>query len=1073
MKINYASIKYIFSKHSNTSPLEIGLKSAFLLVLFSFVFQTAVKAWTTDGLNNTLNEEVSGIVTDSASNKPLMGVTIQVKGGSVGTTTDVNGQFSLSVPENAVLIVSYLGYNTKTINVNGRASINIKLTPATQGLKQLVVTALGIKKEKRSLGYAVQEVKGKSLQKVRTPTVMGSLTGKVAGLTVYNSPDLFQNPSVQLRGRDPLVVIDGIPNRDGDPWKVNADNIKSITVLKGSTASALYGSIGRNGAIMITTKNGAGKKGLQVQFNSSTMLQTGFIRIPDVQTQYGNGNNGNYAYVNGSGSGTEGGGWIWGPKLNQKDPSTPSGYWETPQAISPIDSNTGKRIPLPWITRGQNNLKNFFRTGVISTNNLSVTWGGEKGSFRASAAHIYQKGIIPNMDLNNSSFSLAGNYDLGESVKVNASITYNKEYTDNFPTTPYGPNNILYNLVLWTGADIDIRDFRDYWVDGKEGLQQKWYNNSWYNNPYFIAYEYLRGYHKDNTFGSVSLDYQITPSIKATLRSGINLYGLSRSTKEPYSYIAYGTISRGNYYITKSNYFDITTDAIVKYNDAFIDNNLSVDIELGASNFYSNYKSVYVHTDGLTIPGFYNLSNSTNPIQASNTIQEIKNNSVYGSAQFGIFHTFYLTLTGRNDWVSTLPLANNSFFYPSVSGALILSELLDLPSWLSVLKVRGSWSRVSDGTINIDGGDPEPYGAIQTYDIGTKWNNVPSLVWGGTLLSTNLHPETSDSWETGIHLNLFKNRINLDLAYYEAKDYNNLTQLVVSNASGYENHLVNGNVYERKGFEMMLSTTPIQSNAFQWNIGINLSTNHRYLKQIYEDKEELGNLKVGDRMDRLYISVYDESPEGKTIIGSNGFPAWDPFQRFIGYGDPDWVYGVQNSFGYKQFSLNISVDGRIGGLMYSSTNQKMWWGGTAPGTVNHYRDEANAGKATFIADGVVVTGGNIKYDPEGNIISDTRKFAPNEKAVNYIAFMQNNSQQMYEDYFYYKETFLKLREVSLTYQFSENLLNNTFIHSASLSLIGNNLLLISEIPNVDPDSGADDLQTPSFRKVGFNINLTF
>lgn len=1051
MKINYFKFK-------------LGL----LFLLLAFMLQPTAKGLTIGGSGKTINEQISGIVTDSATNEPLTGVSIQVEGASIGTITDENGQFSLSVPEDAVLNVSYLGYETKEISLNGRTNLKIQLVSATHGLKQLVVTALGIKKEKRSLGYAVQEVKGKSLEKVRTPTVMGSLTGKVAGLTVYSSPDLFQNPSVKLRGREPLVVIDGIPSRGGDPWKVNADNIKSITVLKGSTASALYGSIGRNGAIMITTKNGAGKKGLHVQFNSSTMFQTGFIRIPDVQTVYGNGNNGTYAYVNGSGGGTEGGGWIWGPKLNQKNPGTASGYWETPQAISPIDSNTGKRIPLPWITRGENNLKNFFRTGIISTNNLSVTWGGEKGSFRASAAHIYQKGIIPNMHLNNSSFSLAGNYNLGESVKVSANITYNKEYTDNFPTTPYGPNNILYNLVLWTGADIDIRDFRDYWVEGKEGLQQKWYNNSWYNNPYFIAYEYLRGYHKDNTFGSVSLDYQITPSIKATVRSGINLYGLSRSTKEPYSYIAYGTISRGNYYISKQNYFDITTDAIVEYNHSFIDNNLSVDVEVGASNFYSNYRGVSVNTDGLTIPGFYNLSNSTNPIQATNTLQEVKNNSVYGSAQFGIFHTFYLNLTGRNDWVSTLPLTNNSFFYPSISGALILSEFLRLPDWLSILKVRGSWSRVSDGTIGSD-----PYGAIQSYDIGNKWNNVPSLVWGGTLLSSNLQPETSDSWETGIHLNLFKNRINLDLAYYQAKDYNNLTSIAVSNASGYENHLVNGNVYKRKGFEMMLSATPVKSNFFQWNIGINLSTNHRYLKKIYRDKDKLGHLKVGDRMDRLYISVYQQSPKGKTIIGSNGFPAWDPFQRFIGYGDPDWVYGIQNSFGYKQFSLHFSVDGRIGGMMYSSTNQKMWWGGTAPGTVNHYRDEANAGKATFVADGVVVTGGKVQYDADGNIIADARKFAPNEKAVNYIAFMQNSSQAMYKNYFYYKETFLKLRAVSLTYQLSDNLLNNTFINSASVSLIGNNLLLISKIPNVDPDSGADNLQTPSFRKVGFNINLTF
>ena len=463
---------------------------------------------------------VTGRVTDGTNALP--GVTILEKGTANGTSTDADGKFTLMVgTTNATLTLSFIGYKTVEVAVNNQTTLNINMQEDVTSLNEVVVTALGVQKDVKSLGYAVQKVDGNAIQKAREPNVINSLTGKVAGLEIRNQTDLFQDPGIRLRGATPLVVIDGVPSVDADIWKINADDIESFDVLKGANASALYGSIGRNGAIMITTKRG-NKAKTTVELNSSTMFQTGFIRIPEVQTTYGNGYNGQYAYVDGSGGGTEGGGWIWGPKLDQPDPSTPSGFWETTQFNSPIDELTGDRIPTPFLSRGRNNVQDFFRTGIISTNNISISSGNADGNFRVSVSNNYQKGIVPNSQLNNTSFGISGGYKLAKNLRADASLTYNRQYTDNFPETGYGPTNYLYNLVLWTGPDIDVNDLRNYWEKGNEGIQQRNYNKSWYNNPYFQANEFLRGYYKDNVFGQLKLDYSVMPGLDIMLRSGIN-----------------------------------------------------------------------------------------------------------------------------------------------------------------------------------------------------------------------------------------------------------------------------------------------------------------------------------------------------------------------------------------------------------------------------------------------------------------------------------------------------------------------------------------------------------------------
>ena len=1047
--------------------------------LLEFYFWVNLRVWT--GLIIVLlatsplfSQEltVSGQVRENGN--PLPGVSILEKGTSRGTTSDSQGNFTIAVSSpSSVLVFSFIGYKTQEVEVLNRTSFSVDMQEDITALTEVVVTALGVEKDVKSLGYAVQQVEGKSVTKAREPNVINSLTGKVAGLQIKNQTDLFQDPEISLRGAKPLIVIDGVPSVDGDLWKVNADDIESYNVLKGATAAALYGSIGRNGVIMITTKRGNADNALSVEVNSSTMFQPSFIRIPKVQSIYGNGYNGEYAYVDGSGSGLEGGGWIWGPKLNQPDPSTPSGFWETTQFNSEVDPDTGELIPLPYISRGRNNVENFFRTGLISTNNISVSGSSESGTFRVSASNTYQKGIVPNTQLNNTSFSVAGSYNLSSKLKTDASLTYNRQYTDNFPEVGYGPENYLYNLVLWTGTDIDVRDLRDYWTKGQEDVQQRHYNKSWYNNPYFQAYEFLQGYYRDNMFGQLTLDYNVVPGLDLTLRTGFNQFSLNRDWKTPKSYVRYDIFSNGNLQLRSDNELNLNTDFIAQYTKKLNDN-FTIRASAGAANRWRTFRSQYQETDGLVIPGFFNLSNSANPLRGRNSIEQEKVNSIYGTLDFELFGGIFVGVTGRNDWVSTLPVKNNSFFYPSVALSAVISDFVDLTNFsVSFLKFRSSWSRVSDGKIR-DPDNPSssyPYEHIQAYDPGVNWNNTPSVSFPRVLINPDLHPETSDTYEVGVDARFLEGRVGVDVALYRIRDFNNLNIVPISEGTGYTSRLENGGEFIRKGIEITLTATPVKSGAFTWDAVVNWSQFRRYLESVYGGANKLNNIPVGTRYDQIYGFSYMYTPGGRLVLQENGFPQNDPYNRKLGYGDPDFIFGFLNTFTYKNFSLSVSADGRIGGKMYSTTNQKMWWGGTHPGTVNEHRDAANEGEATYVADGVVVVEGDVEYDSDGNIISDTRVYAPNTTAVNYISWNINTSNAFLNHY--YDASFVKLREITLTYNFPSALLSGTFLKRASVSFVGRNLFLWSDMPEVDPDAGGDNLQTPSTRNVGFNLNFTF
>ena len=1008
---------------------------------------------------------VEGTVYDQKSEDPLVGVTVMVKGTSTGTVTGLDGTYRVSVPPDAAqLVVSYVGYETRTVEIGNRSGIDVFLPYDISALQEVVVTALAIKKPVEKLGYSTQKLEGAAITKAQEPNIVSNLSGKVAGLTVFNTTDFFANPGFRLRGQEPLIVIDGVPNTSTNLWELNSNDVESINVLKGAPASALYGSLGRNGAIMITTRRGGEEDGLQVEFTSNTMVAFDFLRVPETQNSYGSGRNGQYRYIDGTGAGTEGSGFSWGPRLNVPDPTTPSGFVERVQYNSPVDPATGERVPLPWINRGGNNLDNFFRNGVVSNNTLAVTAGNAERNIRVSASHKLQTGIVPNTSLGSSNFSIAGKYTY-KNLSVDASLNYNKQESDNIPEVAWSSQSFIYNLALWMGPNIDVNDLKNYWVDGREGFQQRHYSTSFYNNPHFLAREFNRGYYRDVTYGQVLLSYDFTDNLSVSVRNGVNYFALNRNVKEPISFVRDFNRTDGNYSQTNNTDFTINTDAFLNYSRSF-SKDFAVQATLGASNNYRNSWSANISTNGLNVPYFYNVSNSRNAISGANSFRESRISSAYATVDFDFLNSIYLGVTGRNDWVTTLPIENNSFFYPSVSLSYVPSKMFTLPSVISNLGVRGSWAEVSNGSFG------STYAHIPTYTSAINWQNNASLSFPGTLISPDLQPETSSAFEAGVNLGLFKGRLTFDATYIYTLDFNNITSVPISIASGYTNQLINANEFERQGFELVVTGKPFSTPAFQWNVTANLSQYRTYIKTI-DVGDNIGLRKEGDRTDKLFRTVWLETPDGRPIIGNNGINIRDPFNRHIGYSQPDYVYGFLNTFNYRNFSLFVGIDGRIGGLMESKTIRNMWWAGVHPESVNEFRAASVRGVSNYVADGVVVTDGSVRYDTEGNIIRDTRSYEPNTQAVNYETYMTTFHSRSYGNHFY-DESFVKLREVTLSYNVPEQWLERTFFTNATVSLIGRNLLMIASVDYLDPDSGTDQsMQTPSMRNIGFHVNVKF
>ena len=1037
------------------------------------------------------SRSLKGTVTSAEEKSGVPGVTIRVKGSSKGTLTDAQGAYSISVSGNEVLQFSMIGYTSKEVAVGNVSELNVVLSQDEKQLQEVVVTALGIKKDIRRIGVAIQSVDGASTIKAREPNAINALSGRVAGLTIGSQPELLRKPNISLRGSSTvLYVVDGVPI-NSDTWNISADDIETYSVLKGASASALYGFRGKNGAILITTKRGSSdKRGFSVEVNSSTQMQSGFYAIPEVQDEYGPGDHGSYAFGDGKGGGLNDGDYDggWGPRFNGQ---------LIPQYDSPVDPITGVRSGTPWIARGKDNLKRFLETGILSTNNVSVSATGEKYNLRFSTSHIYQKGIVPNTQLNMTNFNITADYKFSNKLKFESNLQYNRQYTPNIPDVNYGPNSIIYNIVYWAGADWNIDDMKNYWQKGKEGIQQIYAEYQRYNNPYFMSYEWLRSHYKTDIVGQAALRYTFNENLNLLARTQVTTWDMLRTEKFPYSAGTYGRDERrGDYREDRRSLFENNTELLLTFDKDLLPG-FNTKINAGASQRVFQYKSMFATTNYLNVPGLYNFSNSSNPVQVANFGSDMNVLSAYYSADFS--YKKYLTVfaTGRLDKLSTLPAGKNSFFYPSFGAVTVLSDYVDLPEAISFLKFRGSYANVKDGltssTIDNRMGtysgenynspyDGPSYQNNTVYSTGFYYNNQTGATYGDGLSNPNLNPSETSQTEFGMDLRLFKNRIAIDAAYFISNDGPSIFSLPISSTSGYTSALVNGIKTQKKGYEISVTGSPIQTADFSWDVLANYSTFEERLTDIYPGITSLNTfLKVGDRTDKLYGSAFVHAPDGQ-IINSGGVPLKlsGAQSQYLGNTNPDFVFGLNNKFTYKNVSLSVLFDGRIGGKIINYTQQQAYRGGRHIGTTQGIFAEARPqdalGVKAFVGQGVVVSNGvAIKYDANGNVTNFSElQFSPNTTKTyvqDYVGRYYNTNEGNLMS-----RSFGMLKEVVLGVKLPTKWFGKA-VSGANVSFVGRNLLYFAEKKDIDLSQyltdGTSSPQTPSVRSYGVNLNFTF
>ncbi|MFN8250632.1 MAG: SusC/RagA family TonB-linked outer membrane protein [Ferruginibacter sp.] len=1058
---------------------------------------------------------ISGRVIKKSERNGIAGVNVTVEGNGTATTTNAEGIFSIRAKKGEVLVFSYSGLGTVKRTIESDAALIIEMDTDTRALDEVVVTALGVKKEKKVIGYSTQEVKGADLIKAREPNPINSLTGKVAGLTVGASAELLGNPQVLLRGANiTLYVVDGVPINT-DTWNINPDDIESYTVLKGPVASALYGYRGQNGAIIINTKKGTkDKRGLAVEFNSSTQINKGFIALPRTQDLYGPGDHGKYAFVDGKGAGLNDNDYdIWGPRfdgqlLPQYDGRVTSTLYTTTFPDGTVFK--GYIEPTPWTARGKDNLKRFIQAGILSTNNLSVSSSGEKHDLRFSVGQTYQRGLIPNTSLNSTNFNLASTLRFNKKLSLDANLNFNKQYTDNIPDVNYGPNSVIYNMTIWGGADWDVDQVRNYWQPGKEGVQSSYAEYQRYHNPWFMSYEWLRGHHKNDIYGYATLNYKINNYVEIMGRSSISTYDVTRTEKMPFSAHPYGReAGLGDYREDKRSLFENNTEAMIRFRAPKIASFLGINGFAGGNLRSFNYASSYVTTDYLNVPNVYAFSNSRNPVKAFSFTSDMRVMSAFYSVDFALGKYANINTTGRVDKLSALNASNNTFFYPSVNLSTVISDYVKLPAAVSFLKLRGSYAQVRGGgtfVSNTIGSTPNnsyplgygaeytsPYGGPSyaynnVYSTGIGYNNTTEAKFTSSLVDENIKPDNRTSTEFGLDMKFLNNRLGVDVAYFRYIEGPQIFNKQISAASGYSNYTINATKTKRTGWEVSLAGNPVKtSSGFSWDVLVNWSTFKQVYTELPPGVTTIGTFfKVGSRVDEVYISKFARTPDGQIINDGGGRPIILPVAQFAGYANPKWVWGFNNKFSYKNFAFSFQFDGRVGGIMEDYVRKKTFQGGrhieTVEGALGAARYDDTRGIKSYLGEGVQVSNATaITYDPVTGVITNygALQFAPNATKT-YVQDYISRVHSIPEPNMMSK-SYVKLREIVASYNLPAKLLGKTFIKNASVSLVARNLLYFmkdNKFKDVDIDQYAGsqsgtNLQTPTTRSYGINLNIVF
>ena len=1032
------------------------------------------------------NIVVTGTVKET-SGESIPGASVLLKETKQVVATDAKGAFSINAPDKSTLVISYIGFKTQEIQINKNSgAIVVTLQSSENALNEVVVTALGISRQKKSLGYAVQELKGQDLAEAKESNLVNALAGKIAGVRVTNSQGDMGSSRVVIRGEtsisgnnQPLFVVDGIPvdnsqlNSGGARdyantiSDINADNIESISVLKGPNAAALYGSRAAAGVIIIKTKTGKNKKGLGITLNSNIVAES-LLTLPVYQNAFGQGSEGKFSYVDGKGGGiNDGVDESWGPKLDGR---------LIPQFFS-------KGVAVPFVAN-PNNVRDFFETGYSLSNGIAIADASEKFDYRLSYNNLQQGGIVPNSGQDKNTFSLNTTLRVTPKLSVTANANYSKLNSDNLPGT--GGSRLTSTMLqfTWFGRQVDINQLKNY-LD-ENGNTFNW-NNSYYSNPYWVAYENTVSQQRGRIIGSLGLNYKIIDGLEFNFRSGTDYYNDRRKIK-----IAYGTNGTpfGSYSESAFTVSENNTDATLNFNKQ-LNKDFSLEALAG-----SNIRTRYIEQNDqsaprLAVAGLYSLSNSRDPLISSNNYSKLKSYSVYASAQIGFRNYLYANITARNDWSSTLAAQNRSYFYPSFNGSFILTEALDIKSEvLDYAKIRGGWSKV--------GKDADPYRSVNTYVFSAPFGSNPQLTASTTDLNPNLKPETTTSSELGAEATFFNKRVRLDLSLYNTNSYDQILSVDVSPSTGFRSKLLNAGKINNKGIEIQLGLTPIKKQ-FTWDIDVNYAANRS--KVIELDKAGLLQnyvvatnsaqviAAVGQPYGTLFGNAFLRDGNGNIVVNATGAPQTDPTKRVLGKYTPDWIGGIYNTFSYKGLSLGVLIDASFGGSIYNGTYATGTYTGvlasTLPGRAAEY------GGISYYYPGNVKANGTVRVNgtaPAGVTVYDdgivfdgvTADGKRNEKIL--PAQQYYKSFRTIDEANIFDASYVKLREVKLSYNLPSKWIRSLSLQGASVSLVGRNLWIIHRnVEDIDPEvafntgngQGLESLSNPTTRSYGLNLNIKF
>lgn len=1030
---------------------------------------------------------VTGTVTDTASGDGIPGVTVLIEGSTNGAFSDIDGKYTIQVDgDNAVLVFSFIGYSTQRVQVAGSALVDVGLQSGVE-LDEVVVTALGISRDKKALGYAVQEVAGDEMGNARESNVLAALSGKVAGVQVFSSSNLGGSSKVLIRGNstilennDPLYIVNGVPIDNssfttsnqargaggydyGSPINdINPDDIESMTVLKGPAAAALYGSRASNGAIIITTKGGmsgsASCSKLGVSVNSGLSFQNVAI-LPDYQNSYGGGAGPNWLdTIDGDFIPDYGYDGSWGPALDGQNARHWDSWFD--------DDNNGESRP--W-EANPDNVRDYFQTGVTFTNNFAVTGGNEASNFRMSYTNHDQTGTQENSELKRNLLSFTGGSQISDKISAQINANYAKTDAMGRPNTGYG-ESVMSQFNQWFQRQLNMDRLRDY--ENPDGSQRTWNPNDavngdlsphYWDNPFWERYKNVQTDTRERMYGNASLNYDINDWLSLTGRAATDVYTDRREER-----VAVGGVRIAKYSESVRVVKETNIDAMLNFKK-----DLSEDLSLTGfvgmnKRINSNNVNSAETQDGLNTPGFYSLANSTGSLYTTDQTFNQETNSIFGSASFGYDRMLYVDVTARNDWSSTLPAEENSYFYPSATASFLISEVMDA-DWLSFGKVRFGWAAV--------GNDTKPYRTTASYSVNQNFGNNPNATVPNSLYSADLKPEKTSGWELGLEGNLLLDKFRFDVTYYNQRTEDFIFSVSQSAATGYSSRFLNAGTVENKGVELMVGATPVNTESgFRWDISLNYGKNNNELIEIADGIETIRltslfgvalEAKVGESLYTFMGYDYQYDDAGNKLVDANGAYVRTDEVVPLGSTQADWTGGMTNTFSYKGVSLYVHLDMQKGGSIHSYSNQWGKYSGMYTETVeNNIRE-----------DGTVVEG---VYAP-GTMIDDVDVSGQtNETNIDAQSHFFLNGGYIVHAADQYDASFIKLREMRLAYTLPRSITEKWPICDVRISAYGRNLALLhSNVPNIDPEvavsasnvQGFEGGQLPIERSIGFNLSF--